>query len=77
LGLYDSFFKKHNIPFLIPPKHKHKLISGLILEIMSGKVSKMTKQKVLKIISAMKKKSAKGIVLGCTELPLAITKKRY
>ena len=72
LKLYQTILSRNNVLCLLPNKKEREIITNLILQIMSGKVDKDTKLKNLSIIEKMKKQSAESIILGCTELPLAI-----
>ena len=42
---------------------------------MGGKIVNRTKKDVLSIIKKMEHQSANAVILGCTEIPLAITQK--
>jgi len=75
LQLYQDLLDKNNISCIFPTEEENPIITKLILEVMSGKVENKTKNNVLSIIKKMEQQSAKAIVLGCTEIPLAISKK--
>ncbi len=75
LQLYQNLLDKNNISCVFPNEKENNLITQLILEVMSGKVGNKTKNNVLTIIKKMEQQSAKAIVLGCTEIPLAISQK--
>lgn len=66
--LYDQALTQHFIEVILPSNKN--TVTQLIVEIMGGTVSEKTKEKVLQLIEAM---PVEGIILGCTELPLAIT----
>jgi aspartate racemase len=75
LQLYQNPLGKKNIKCVGPTKEDGGLITRLILEVMSGKVENKTKNAVVSIIKKMEQLSAKAVILGCTEIPLAITQK--
>ena len=75
LKLYHNLLEKKNV-ICINPKNKDWIkITKLIFEIMQGKVRDTTKQKVITIMKEMVKNSAEAVILGCTEIPLAISQK--
>lgn len=73
--LYDLILKKYGIYFIKPNKKEEKVLTKIILNILKGKKLTKDKQKIIKIINNMQKAGAKGIILGCTELPLLINQK--
>jgi len=73
LKLYQKLFDEKNIVCITPDKKDYSKITNLILEAMGGKVTYESKMDVISIIVNMQSKSSEAIVLGCTELPLAIT----
>ena len=75
LQLYLELLNKNNICCISPKEEENPIITQLILEVMSGKVENKTKNNVLSIIKKMEQQSANAIVLGCTEIPLAISQK--
>ncbi len=75
LQLYQELLNNNNITCISPTTEESNIVTRLILEIMSGKVENKTKKDTVSIIMKMKEQSANAIILGCTELPLAITQK--
>ncbi|MFH1506601.1 MAG: amino acid racemase [archaeon] len=73
LQLYQKLLGKNNIACVSPTNKEGILITKLILQVMSGKVEDKTKNDVLSIIRKMELQSTKAVILGCTEMPLAIT----
>jgi aspartate racemase len=73
-----DFYKKklennYNIETFIPDKEERDYIHKIIYkELAKGLVLNLTKQKLLEIIENLKFQGARGIILGCTELPLII-----
>lgn len=72
MKMYDNALQKEGIKVILPDDTGKKNITQLILEVMSGKVTTRTKRNTLSLIERMQDKSADGIILGCTEIPIAI-----
>ncbi|MBI2572359.1 amino acid racemase [Candidatus Woesearchaeota archaeon] len=70
LGIYQKEFELQEISYLQPNQEEYEQITTLILDVMGGKVQPENKEAVLDLIHLKKQL---GVVLGCTELPLAIT----
>ena len=73
--LYQELLHKNNMRCSIPVESDWPVITRLILEIMGGSVSGDAKKRALSVIRKMEQQSVDAVVLGCTELPLAITQK--
>jgi len=73
MRIYDNLLQQKGIKVILPEDTDKRYITQLILEVMSGKVTTETKRNILSIINVMQDKSAMGIILGCTEIPIAIT----
>jgi aspartate racemase len=72
-----DFYKKRlqdtNIISLVPEKPERDFIHEVIMNELLKEIFKIeTKDKFLKIINELTKRGAKGIVLGCTEIPLLL-----
>ncbi|MFA7658681.1 MAG: aspartate/glutamate racemase family protein [Candidatus Gastranaerophilaceae bacterium] len=75
----DFYSKKlmdeYNIETIIPKKDDREEVNRVIYkELCCGIIKEKSKQKYLEIISKMKKAGAQGVILGCTEIPLMITR---
>lgn len=67
---------KHGIDVVIPNKEERKRIHNVIYkELISGIIKDESREEFKKIIENLKKRGAKGVVLGCTEIPLLIKDK--
>ncbi len=75
LKLYQEALNKSQILCVSPCKKDYPAITRLILEIMAGSAGKNAKEGVVSIMKTMENKSAEAIVLGCTEIPLAVSQK--
>ena len=70
---FRDILKKHAIATIIPDVEERDEIHRIIYdELAQGEFKKSSKEKYLKIIDSLILKGAKGIVLGCTEIPLLI-----
>ena len=70
---FRDILKKHAIATIIPDVEERDEIHRIIYdELAQGEFKKSSKEKYLKIIDRLILKGAKGIVLGCTEIPLLI-----
>ncbi len=58
-----------------PTKTQQKLIEKIIRNVIDGKVNNSDKLKLIQIAFSLKKRGTKGLILGCTELPLIFPKK--
>jgi len=72
-----DFYKKRlsaaGINSLVPEKPERNLIHSIIMdELLKENFRSESKKRILDIINDLEYKGAKGIVLGCTELPLLI-----
>lgn len=73
----DFYTKKlhedHGITTIIPGANDRQEVSSIIYnELCQGVITEESKQKYLDVIDKMKAAGAKGVILGCTEIPLMI-----
>jgi aspartate racemase len=70
---YISKLEKQGLSVIVPEANEQELINDIIFkELVFGKFYNSSKDIYLKIIDKLVEKGAKGIVLGCTEIPLLI-----
>ncbi|MFK5881658.1 MAG: amino acid racemase [Sulfurospirillum sp.] len=70
---YSSRLEKNNLTVLVPePKDQETIHKIIIQELVRGEILEQSKNKYLNIINKLKQQGAKGIILGCTEIPLLI-----
>ena len=76
---YQEVFNKKNIEIVVPDKDEQQYIHNkLMTEIEIGIFKDETREGLLKIIKRMKSEEGiKGVILGCTELPLILTKSEF
>ena len=75
LDVYGRILKKNGINFIIPNNKEQKIVTQAILNVMTGKDLEKDKKELIEIINKMGLNGAKGVILGCTELPLIISEK--
>ena len=60
---------------LTPGTSDRQVIHQIIYnELVKGKFTNYAKQKIIEIINELQKQGAEGVILGCTELPVLISK---
>lgn len=72
MRLYTTFFEKHGIEVLIPTESQLMTITRVIKHVMGGHQNSLDVLALKEIISDFFSRGASAVVLGCTELPLAI-----
>ena len=72
LGMYQKTFAKYGIKIITASDEEQLKINEVVLHVMSGHQDRKDKIILKKNMRSLCKKGAQGIVLGCTELPLAI-----
>jgi aspartate racemase len=72
LGLYAKALEAKGVTPIIASDDEQKILDGIILSVMSGKQGAVEQAAMVSIIERMKNEGAESIILGCTELPLAI-----
>ncbi len=73
--LYQDVLKKKGIEVVIPTEKEQRLFERIVINVLEENIN-VKDQKLLRLVAdSLKKKGAEGIILGCTELPLAFPKK--
>lgn len=76
--MQEDFYRKRlenrfDIKVITPDLKQQDLVHNIILdELVHGTIKKSSKTKYLEIINDLISKGSKGIILGCTEIPLLI-----
>lgn len=66
----DKLKNDFGINVIIPTPQEQEIINNIIYkELCIGIIKETSREKLYKIITSCKEKGAKGVVLGCTELP--------
>lgn len=73
--LYQSVLEKYGIKTIVPTDAQLKTQETIIRNVISGKLLNSDTKKLQNIADSLRKKGAEGIILGCTEIPLAFPKK--
>lgn len=77
----DGFYKerlrdKFGIEVVIPSKAEREIIHTIIYtELVRGIIKDTSREKFREIVKNLELKGAKGVVLGCTEIPLLVEQK--
>ena len=73
---YFKVFSKFNIELAIPGKSERNYIHQKIMEeLVDGIIKEGTRKEFIKIIeNLITKENIEGVILGCTEIPLLISK---
>ena len=61
---------------IIPNKNDQRFVSECILRIINHKIKDDDKINIVKIINKLEKDGARGIILGCTDLPILLSNQR-
>jgi aspartate racemase len=78
ITMSEDFYKRHlkdkyEIETIVPDIKDQDIINNIISEELTFNIiEKSSKQKLLKIINKLISKGARGIILGCTEIPLLL-----
>jgi aspartate racemase len=73
MDFYRSKLNGKNIETLIPEPADRDFIQGIINnELLRGIISEASRRRFIEICKGLEKKGARGIVLGCTEIPLLV-----
>lgn len=71
--LFEKCLDRYGIKTLIPTAIEQKIITKVIMNILSGKKLESDKMKLLSIIKSLKGRGGECVILGCTELPLILS----
>ena len=70
--------KKHGIEVIIPEEEGRRIIHDILYkELCLGEIKKLSRDKFKEIIESLVIEGAKGIILGCTEIPLLIDQENF
>lgn len=76
---YQEEFAKDNITIIMPTTKEQDYVQHkLMTEIELGEFNEVTREELLEIVGRMiDEESIEGLILGCTELPLILTKDEF
>lgn len=72
LGLYQNSFKQNGIEIIPANDNQQKLLNNVIENVMGGKQGAEDVKTLKEISAEYSKQGAEAVVMGCTEIPLAI-----
>lgn len=75
--LFEEALNKRKIRLIVPTVEQQKMLEGIIRGVIAQKVGQQDKLNLLAMADSLKLRGAKGIILGCTELPLVFPKKDF
>jgi len=70
--IYQKNFKDTNLEIIAPNPEQQKILTDVIYAVMGGTQGSYETIQIKRVIQEMAWKGAEAIILGCTELPLAI-----
>ena len=73
--LFDNSLKDYNVKVIKPTINQQKIITRIIMNILSRRKLKQDKLALISIIKYLQNKGAEAIIIGCTELPLILSQK--
>ena len=72
-GFYEDRLSENGLETIVPEERDQDIIHRIIVEeLIRGRIISASKRKYLEIIENMKNAGAKGVILGCTEIPLLV-----
>jgi len=71
-GLYSKALEKHGVEIILPTDNQKETVDKIIRDILAGRNNGSRRQEYINILTSLIEKGADGIILACTELPLAI-----
>lgn len=72
-GLYSNGLKAIGIEPILTTDDEQRIVNNAIKDVMAGTQGLDTKSELIKIFSRFERSGAEAVLLGCTELPLAIS----
>lgn len=72
LQLYQAYCGKYGIEVVGVDNDEQQILNRVILQVMAGRQSQNEIALIKQVINRMGKAHISGVILGCTELPLAI-----
>jgi len=70
--LYEKALEKFDIEIIKPDKNQRMVIDKIIRYVLAGEDNGRERKAYIQILNDLMDNGAEGIILGCTELPLAI-----
>ncbi|MFC1629894.1 aspartate/glutamate racemase family protein [Patescibacteria group bacterium] len=71
-GLYNKELEKYGVEVVLPTDNQKVIIDKIIRYVLAGQSNDNERQEYIGILNSLFAKGADGVILACTELPLAI-----
>ena len=71
-GIYEQELKKHGIELILPTAEEIAISDSIIRDVLAGRKAYDKKQEYINALNDLFHRGSQAIILGCTELPLAI-----
>lgn len=71
-SIYEKELSKYKIKTLIPSKQEITILDYMIRSVLAGKKEHEKRKEYVQLINRLYNEGAEAIILGCTELPMAI-----
>lgn len=71
-GIYEQELKKHAIELILPTDEEIAISDSIIRDVLAGHKAHDKKQEYINALNDLFSRGSQAIILGCTELPLAI-----
>lgn len=71
-NLYTKELEKNGIKVIVPSEEQLKIVEGVIRQVIAGSKTEDQKNAYIGVLNDVFSKGAEAIILGCTELPLAV-----
>lgn len=75
--LYQSELASAGFSAMVPHPQETQAVSNFITDIKAGRITVSARQSVIEVGNALFHRGADAIILGCTDLPLAISQKDF
>lgn len=73
--LYQKALGEKGVEVLIPTEQEQGFFENIVNNVLEEKITIKDQRRLALIANSLKKRGAKGIILGCTELPLVFPEK--
>ncbi len=70
--LYHEKLRENGIELITPSEQQQDFLSECIIKILNNRLVKEERQKIIKILEQLQQSGAEAIILGCTDLFLAV-----
>lgn len=71
-NLYSKELEKNNIEVITPSQEQLEIVESIIRHVIAGSKNEEKKQQYIGVLNDLFSKGSEAIILGCTELPLAV-----